>query len=552
MNPVPPPGPPHAQQQQQQAQHHSPYSLPPDYAQTAAAALSSAPASQQHIPTPNNTAAPNGRKRKAGQPGSRGVANLTPDQLAKKRANDREAQRAIRERTKNTIESLERRIRELESQQPYQELQRALQDRDRALAECEALRQRLSAVAGIVGSRDLGQTGLNGMDVFDAFLDFNLLTYDDPELAALTAQQSPLPPVNTQQHQAAEPLQYSHPSASGAEQPLHPPMLHPDLRSPAGSNHTGSPVSAGPMYSAPEARTWSPRPDHHQRQQYHPHSVPHSPYTSHGPSYDQHMQSHQPNNAKGERQGFNAMLEQQGQRDSPAATPQNNHVSIQDLASRLIDQQVLTCPLDTLLSDFVKQQRSKLANGAPLSQVIGPDQPSLLIFVDPEAEKRSISDPITVVLNDILSKFPDIAAIPERIAVLYGMYHTARWLIHPCESTYQRLPEYAYPITESLEHKHATFHDYIPWQFARKQLALGVIEVQFEDFFVPFTRTLSINWPFGDAACLDTTATSEGSVEVTLNPTFESHLRNLENWSLGKDFANNFPQLIDASVRIEG
>jgi hypothetical protein len=42
---------------------------------------------------------------------SRGVANLTPDQLAKKRANDREAQRAIRERTKNQIENLERRIR---------------------------------------------------------------------------------------------------------------------------------------------------------------------------------------------------------------------------------------------------------------------------------------------------------------------------------------------------------------------------------------------------------------------------------------------------------
>lgn len=177
--------------------HHSPYPLPAtgqqpphhDYAQTAAAALSSAAptqhaslgqqqhqpqqqppppppppsASQHHIPTPNNTAAPNGRKRKAGQPGSRGVANLTPEQLAKKRANDREAQRAIRERTKNTIEGLEARIRELESQQPYQELQRALADRDRALQECEELRTRLAAVAGIVGNRELGQTGLNGM-----------------------------------------------------------------------------------------------------------------------------------------------------------------------------------------------------------------------------------------------------------------------------------------------------------------------------------------------------------------------------------------------------
>ncbi len=35
------------------------------------------------------------KKRRAPGTSSRGVANLTPDQLAKKRANDREAQRLI-------------------------------------------------------------------------------------------------------------------------------------------------------------------------------------------------------------------------------------------------------------------------------------------------------------------------------------------------------------------------------------------------------------------------------------------------------------------------
>lgn len=212
MNPHPPypspspyPLPPgqHPQHPPQHPAQHSPHPQHHDYQQTAAAALSAPPPQQQqqhaqssqpHIPTPNNTAAPNGRKRKAGQPGSRGVANLTPEQLAKKRANDREAQRAIRERTKNTIEGLEARIRELESQQPYQELQRALADRDRALQECEALRTRLAAVAGIVGNRDLGQTGLNGMNTPTNRALEALLTPDGTELAALTAQQSPCHP----------------------------------------------------------------------------------------------------------------------------------------------------------------------------------------------------------------------------------------------------------------------------------------------------------------------------------------------------------------------
>ncbi|RAL61740.1 hypothetical protein DID88_002806 [Monilinia fructigena] len=58
------------------------------------------------------------KKRKLSPPDERkstgrGVANLTPEQLAKKRANDREAQRSIRQRTKLQIETLETRIRDL-------------------------------------------------------------------------------------------------------------------------------------------------------------------------------------------------------------------------------------------------------------------------------------------------------------------------------------------------------------------------------------------------------------------------------------------------------
>ncbi len=49
---------------------------------------------------------------------------LTAAQLARKRANDREAQRAIRARTKEHIESLERELLELKSQQNQDMTQR--------------------------------------------------------------------------------------------------------------------------------------------------------------------------------------------------------------------------------------------------------------------------------------------------------------------------------------------------------------------------------------------------------------------------------------------
>ncbi len=70
--------------------------------------------------------------------------------MAKKRANDREAQRAIRERTKNTIESLEQRIRDLSSQQPYQELQNALRQKDLVEAENADLKKRLLKIQSLI------------------------------------------------------------------------------------------------------------------------------------------------------------------------------------------------------------------------------------------------------------------------------------------------------------------------------------------------------------------------------------------------------------------
>ncbi|POS85794.1 hypothetical protein EPUL_003341 [Erysiphe pulchra] len=64
--------------------------------------------------TENSQSGPKaGSKNRASRAGTRSVASLTPEQLARKRANDREAQRSIRLRTKTRIAYLEQRIREL-------------------------------------------------------------------------------------------------------------------------------------------------------------------------------------------------------------------------------------------------------------------------------------------------------------------------------------------------------------------------------------------------------------------------------------------------------
>jgi len=108
--------------------------------------------------------------------------------------------------------------------------------------------------------------------------------------------------------------------------------------------------------------------------------------------------------------------------------------------------------------------------------------------------------------------------------------------------------------------------------------ASNVSAYPFETFFVPYTTTLSLNWPYEHSQCListasPTTAGAEGNTtprpgssdatsaveialhgtdegqEFAISPVFESHLRNLNNWSLGTAFADSFPDLVD-DVRI--
>jgi hypothetical protein len=119
--------------------------------------------------------------------------------------------------------------------------------------------------------------------------------------------------------------------------------------------------------------------------------------------------------------------------------------------------------------------------------------------------------------------------------------------------------------------------------------------LNFDAFFIPFTTTISINWPYNPNDCLlpaskvNLPASSTGSLAASspystavnagspappltpqpivgtpgtvnsasgadeqylINPAFESHLRNLNNWSLGPDFRAQFPNLSGA-VRIK-
>lgn len=90
----------------------------------------------------------------------------------------------------------------------------------------------------------------------------------------------------------------------------------------------------------------------------------------------------------------------------------------------------------------------------------------------------------------------------------------------------------------------------------RKQLvnmAGTNMAVNFDDFFIPYTTTLSLNWPYPKEKVLISAKANSGDeqqmADVGINPVFEVHLRDLKNWSLGTKFKTAFPDLVQ-NVRL--
>jgi len=207
-----------------------------------------------------------------------------------------------------------------------------------------------------------------------------------------------------------------------------------------------------------------------------------------------------------------------------------------------------TCPLDIILLDFLHERQQQAANGVETPKLVGPAYPSVSSLLNPAVE----SHPLSKVFTDILGTFPDLSTLPEKVAVLYIMFLIMRWQISPTQENYDRLPDWATPRPSQLFTPHPAWIDHLPWPRMRDKLVrdYNPDEYLFDNFFIPFTTTLSLNWPYEPT---DTLLTSVDNKELMINPVFERHLRRLENWSLGPAFAHAFPGLADTyRLKMEG
>lgn len=204
-----------------------------------------------------------------------------------------------------------------------------------------------------------------------------------------------------------------------------------------------------------------------------------------------------------------------------------------------------TCTLDAILLSFLQAKRAEAAGGVPEQKVVGPRYPHVSSLLNPQVE----SHPLSRVFTDILGTFPTIDALPQQVATLYVMFLLMRWQIYPTKENYERLPDWMTPRPSQLFTPHPAWIDYVPWPKMRDKLVECQLDYPFGSFTLPFTTTLSVNWPYEPTDSLLATPDSD---DYMINPVFERHLRNLGNWSLGSAFAREHPALADfARIKID-
>ncbi|EER27167.1 hypothetical protein D8B26_005707 [Coccidioides posadasii str. Silveira] len=552
------------------ALHTSPHAAQPEPASTVtqqAPLLNPASNLQPKIDPPTKDDEPPLRlvagKKRAATATSRGVANLTPEQLAKKRANDREAQRAIRKRTKAQIDALQQRVQELTSQQPYQDLQEAQRQKEMIQAENEEIRRRLGSVMAILHPI-LSPTNLatnNGLPV-DTSGTSNESSRPSDRLGVWASQldsvvHSPAPQSDTSSQRRAS---VSHTQ----EHCLRTPASLESL--PSGTTYTGSPrrgQSPSPSLSGPMQGlrpNWPPTTAA---------AAAATNFTEQALPKCNAFDFQKRNlvhglefSGSGERLGLNFLIDssRQGSKvhELRPSAPSPSHEGqlryqhqVQVTSTNIFDTTMPpfvipirnaepTCPLDCILLNFLRSRQREAAEGVSKGHLVGPPYPSVSSLLNPE--KSDNSHPLSKVFTDIISKFPDIRDLPEKVAVVYVMFLLMRWQIYPTRENYDRLPEWITPRVSQLVTPHPPWMDYLPWPRMRDRMIACHTDYDFSNWFIPYTTTLSINWPYSDSDALIAIPNSE---EYVINPVFESHLRNLNNWSLGPAFAKHYPDLVD-------
>ncbi|KAH8669629.1 hypothetical protein BGZ60DRAFT_375832 [Tricladium varicosporioides] len=456
-------------------------------------------------------------RKKGSRGGKRSVTHLSKAQLARKRANDREAQRNIRQRTKEHIENLEKKVKELEETNRSGSMERVLKRNKELEVEVEALRAQIAAHANPVASdsipSEMPEELLMQQKVslewipepqasaqWPVTVSSHLQSMDSPEIPVSSGAYNSQP---THVYPAATaPMRYESEDADSKN--IFTPTATPVWEDPMAFGNTSQAVSQ-------PTPTWAPF----------------------------HTAFNQPSRfADLQQSGFTDLLNQPTYANTTCWQQQPSIYAWQ-ISTKLKAPVTL---VDQLMFGVIHSQRQLALHGDVTGEdVIGPSFPSVhLLFNQPGPAKP----PST--LTEVMARYSAVlsnrgfALIPEKLASFMCMYRFVQWQISPTYQTYQKLHDWQAPRPCQLLTPHPAWMDLPPWGKFREKVIENQARYDNPEFQSDYATNLCVNFSHDPMKAL---IFEDGQIMVS--PLMDQHLSDISNMSMKKPFADKYPEFRD-------
>ncbi|KAH8176644.1 trichothecene efflux pump [Sarocladium implicatum] len=204
-----------------------------------------------------------------------------------------------------------------------------------------------------------------------------------------------------------------------------------------------------------------------------------------------------------------------------------------------------SCLADSILQGFIDAMRAEGVQKAARqndndNNLRFPLRPNLRSLLD--REHRS-EDEISNVVADVLGTYHEIEGLPKQVAVFYLMATLVKWMVLLDKQSWDLIPPWLRPVPSQLSVPHAAWIDRIPWPQAREYL-ISNPHITLDDFAAPYSSGFKLNWPYDPESVLLATSTGgNGAAEITINPVYEEHMRQIKHWTVGDAFRTRFPEL---------
>ncbi|KAI8150624.1 hypothetical protein K4K49_011991 [Colletotrichum sp. SAR 10_70] len=456
--------------------------------------------------------------------GTRSVSTLTPSQLARKRANDREAQRAIRARTKEHIERLERELEELKSER----------NRDQSQTVQELLRKNKALEEELFKLRE--SVGIpNGQSYPNSVYDDNLSSISG---AVPSPRSSPFPSNGDYNvMQELGPSYVPMPDASESWGPGIPVSVPSTVSSPSSSANTDE-------YGAGYIPTSVPAPMMDAR------SIP----------------------SKMEYDDVDSAVVEFV--SNPGVLPTTVGPLIRQPGTTLWEIPTLivppTCRIDQLLVGFIQDCR-RLSQLKPLDSLLRPARVNMKNFLEyhpasptnspprcqladldraasNSAAASGANHPMAELITALVNK-AGVTNVIERLAVFAVIQRAVAWLVHPTREAYMAMVQELTPKPIQTAIPHPQWVDLILWAPLRTAIIERQDAYANEEFQAVYSSSLRlINWP---CRPIDALVVDPQSGEMWLSDTFTAHAMRVENWRLNENFVRRYPEL-RGCVAVEG